>query len=162
MGLRRSRSFAWERRRAAGHSQRVRKRGHDQYQSPQRERSLLWATRSPRWRSRRKRSPSTAVGTAGPTGTGVDFTPQFPRSRRIPTAMSYWLLGQASTSAATACGSTTRRTCPSATGERGSALRRATAFAHLSNEPVQALSTGITAFDSPLTHDHARDQRGGG
>ena len=51
----------------------------------------------------------------------------------------------------------TRATCRSTTGGPGSRSRRRRAFAHSSNEPVQALGTGIT-LDSPLTRQ-PRGQR---
>ncbi len=93
----------------------------------------------------------TAVGTAGPTGTGLDFTPA---------------LAQAHTNGETVVGPGTgldlaaplrfkhAANLPFSDRGTGISFEPATAFAHSSNEPVQALGTGIT-LDSPLTKEHA-------
>ena len=52
------------------------------------------------------------------------------------------------------CSSTTRATCPFNDAGTGISFTPATDFAHSSNEPVQALGTGIT-LDSPLSRGHA-------
>jgi hypothetical protein len=72
----------------------------------------------------------TAVGTAGPTGTGLTIaeTLKFDHAANMPFS------------------------------DRGTGITfsPATKFAHSSNEPVQALGTGIT-LDKPLTNDHEID-----
>ena len=95
----------------------------------------------------------TAVGSAGPTGAGMDFTPA---------------LAQAHTNAETVVTPGTgldlaaplkfnhAANLPFSDRGTGISFEPATAFAHSSNEPVQALGTGIT-LDSPLVSDHAID-----
>ncbi len=95
----------------------------------------------------------TAVGTAGPSGTGIDFTPALERAHigaelvvRLGTGIDL----------AAPLKFTHAENLP--IGERGTGItfEPATAFPHSSNEPVRPLGTGITV-DSPLASDHAID-----
>ena len=95
----------------------------------------------------------TAVGTAGPNGTGIDFTPALDKAH-----------GDAELVVAPGTGLDLAAplkfnhaaNLPFSNRGTGISFQPATAFAHSSNEPVQALGTGIT-LDSPLTKDHAID-----
>jgi hypothetical protein len=95
----------------------------------------------------------TAIGAAGATGAGVDFTPALAQAhldREFVVAQGTGLdlaaplrLGHAAN-------------LPFSVRGTGIGFQPATAFAHSSNEPVQPLGTGIT-LDSPLAKDHAID-----
>ena len=92
----------------------------------------------------------TAVGDAGPTGAGVDFTPALAKAhlnREDVVAQGTGL------DLAAPLKFNHAANLPFSARERGSASQPATAFAHSSNEPVQPLGTGIT-LDSPLAKDH--------
>jgi hypothetical protein len=95
----------------------------------------------------------TAVGTAGPTGTGIDFTPALDHTHidgedAIVPGTGLDLAAPLKFAHAANLPFSDRGT--------GISFQPATAFAHSSNEPVQALGTGIT-LDNPLAHDHAID-----
>jgi hypothetical protein len=93
----------------------------------------------------------TAIGTAGPTGTGIDFTPALARAhtnREMVVAPGTGL------DLATPLRFNHAANLPFSNRGTGISFQPATAFAHSSNEPVQALGTGIT-IDSPLAKDHA-------
>jgi hypothetical protein len=95
----------------------------------------------------------TAVGTSGPTGTGVDF---------MPALVSTHSSGDAVTDPGTGLDLATplrfnhASNLPFADRGTGVSFQPATGFVHSSTEPVQALGTGIT-LDSPLAKDHAID-----
>ncbi len=94
-----------------------------------------------------------AVGTAGPSGTGIDVTPALARAH-----------GDSETVVNPGTGLDLEaplkfnHASNLPFGDRGTGItfQPATAFAHSSNEPVQALGAGIT-LDSPLAHEHAID-----
>jgi non-reducing end alpha-L-arabinofuranosidase len=95
----------------------------------------------------------TAVGAAGSTGAGIDFTPALDQAHgnaelvvRPGTGLD--LAGPLKFNHAANLPFSNRGT--------GISFQPATAFAHSSNEPVQALGTGIT-LDSRLAKDHAID-----
>ncbi len=95
----------------------------------------------------------TAVGTAGPTGAGVDFTPALARahpSREDVVAQGTGL------DLAAPLRFNHAANLPFSVRGTGISFQLATAFAHSSNEPVQPLGAGIT-LDSPLARDHAID-----
>ena len=95
----------------------------------------------------------TTVGTAGPAGTGVDFTPALAKSHvNGETVVDP---GTGLDLAAPLRFSHSANIPFSARGT-GITFAPATAFAHSSNEPVQALGTGIT-LDKPLANAHAID-----
>jgi hypothetical protein len=95
----------------------------------------------------------TTIGTSGPAGTGLDFTPALAQAHIrdegvvIP-GTGLDLAGPLKFNHAANLPFSDRGT--------GISFEPATAFAHSSNEPVQALGTGIT-LDSPVSHDHAID-----
>src|ERR1019366_911507 len=95
----------------------------------------------------------TAVGTAGPTGTGVDFTPALAQAHPINDAV---LAPGTGLDLAAPLRFSHAANLPFSDRGTGISFQPATAFAHSSNEPVQALGTGIT-LDSPLAKDHAID-----
>ncbi len=93
----------------------------------------------------------TAVGTAGPNGTGVDFTPALGKphkSREDVVAHGTGL------DLAAPLKFNHAANLPFAAQGTGITFQPATAFAHSSNEPVQPLGTGIT-LDKPLAKEHA-------
>jgi hypothetical protein len=93
----------------------------------------------------------TAVGTAGPAGTGIEFTPAFTKahgSREGVVAPGTGL------DLAAPLKFNHAANLPFSNRGTGISFAPATAFAHSSNEPVQPLGTGIT-LDSPLAKDHA-------
>ena len=94
-----------------------------------------------------------AVGTPGPRGTGIDFTPAT-KQPHIDSEEAV-VQGTGLDLAAPLRFSHTAN-LPFSNRGTGITFQPATAFAHLSNEPVQALGTGIT-LDSPLAHDHPID-----
>jgi hypothetical protein len=95
----------------------------------------------------------TAVGTGGPTGTGIDVVPAFAKAHG--NAEGIVVPG---TGLDLAAPLQFNHVANLPFGDRGTGItfQPATAFAHSSNEPVQALGTGIT-LDSPLAKDHAID-----
>ncbi len=95
----------------------------------------------------------TAVGTSGPTGTGIDFSSALEHNHAsaelaIDPGTGLDLAAPLHFSHAANLPFSNRGT--------GISFQPATAFAHSSNEPVRALGTGIT-LDSPLAKDHATD-----
>ena len=97
----------------------------------------------------------TAVGTAGPSGTGVDFAPALAQAHSNGDAV---LAPGTGLELAAPLKFNHAANLPFSDRGTGISFTPATAFAHVSNEPVQPLGTGIT-LDSPLAHDH-RDRRG--
>jgi hypothetical protein len=93
----------------------------------------------------------TAVGSAGPTGTGVDFSPALAQAHPINDAV---LAPGTGLDLAAPLKFNHAANLPFSDRGTGISFAAATAFAHSSNEPMQALGTGIT-LDSPLAHDHA-------
>src|SRR5690348_2353243 len=93
----------------------------------------------------------TAVGTAGPNGTGIDFTPALAQAH-INSEEA--VVPGTGLDLAAPLKFNHAANMPFSDRGTGITLEPATAFAHSSNEPVQALGTGIT-LDSALTHDHA-------
>jgi hypothetical protein len=95
----------------------------------------------------------TALGSAGPTGSGIDFTPALARAH--PSGEAVVDPGTGLDLAAPLRFSHAANLPFSARGT-GISFKPATAFAHSSNEPVQPLGTGI-ALDRPLTGPHGVD-----
>ena len=95
----------------------------------------------------------TAVGTSGPTGTGIDFMPALNQAHIIAE-----LVVNPGTGLDLAGPLTFNHAANLPFSDRGTGIsfQPATAFAHSSNEPVQALGTGVT-LDSPLAKSHAVD-----
>ena len=93
----------------------------------------------------------TAVGTSGPNGTGIDFTPALDT-----THTDAELVVAPGTGLDLASPLKFNHAANLPFSDRGTGIRfqPATAFTHSSNEPVQALGTGIT-LDSPLAKSHA-------
>jgi hypothetical protein len=95
----------------------------------------------------------TAVGTAGPKGTGIEFTPALDKA---------YIAGEDAVVPGTGLDLAAplkfnhAANLPFADRGTGISFEPATAFAHSSNEPVQALGTGIT-LDSPLANSHSID-----
>jgi hypothetical protein len=92
-----------------------------------------------------------AVGTAGPHGTGIDFTPALAQAHISDENVV--ALGTGLDLAAPLKFSHAAN-LPFSDRGTGISFEPATAFAHSSNEPVQALGTGIT-LDKPLANNHA-------
>jgi hypothetical protein len=91
------------------------------------------------------------VGTAGPTGTGIEFTPALAQEHiRDETVMA---VGTGLDLAAPLKFDHASN-LPFSDRGTGISFQPATAFAHSSNEPVQALGTGIT-LDRALAKAHA-------
>jgi non-reducing end alpha-L-arabinofuranosidase len=95
----------------------------------------------------------TALGTVGPTGTGVDFTPALARAHQNGESVVDPGTG---VDLAAPLKFDHAANLPFANRGTGITLNPATAFAHSSNEPVQALGTGVT-LDGPLVRDHGVD-----
>jgi len=95
----------------------------------------------------------TAVGTSGPTGTGIDFMPALTNAH-----VNAELVVNPGTGLDLAGPLKFNHAANLPFSDRGTGIsfRPATAFAHSSNEPVQALGTGIT-LDNPLAKSHAVD-----
>jgi hypothetical protein len=95
----------------------------------------------------------TKVGTSGPDGTGIDFTPALTSAHidAEPVAEPGTGLELASPLKFNHAAN-----LPFSDRGTGISFRPATAFAHMSNEPIQPLGTGIT-LDRALTRDHAID-----
>ncbi|MBV9181412.1 MAG: lamin tail domain-containing protein, partial [Acidobacteria bacterium] len=103
--------------------------------------------------SNQARVTITAVGTAGPTGTGIDFSPALDRAHSngeevVAPGTGLELAAPLQFNHAANLPFNDRGT--------GISFQPPTAFAHSSNEPVQALGTGIT-LDRPLSKGHAID-----
>ena len=95
----------------------------------------------------------TAVGTSGPTGTGVDFTPALAKPHKTREDVVAHGMGL---DLAAPLKFNHVANLPFAAQGTGISFQPATAFAHSSNEPVQPLGTGIT-LDKPLVKEHAID-----
>jgi hypothetical protein len=92
-----------------------------------------------------------AVGTGGPTGAGLDFTPGLARLH----IRDEGVVAQGSgLDLAAPLRFDHAANLPFSDRGTGISFEPATVLPHSSNEPVQALGTGIT-LDSPLTHEHA-------
>ena len=92
----------------------------------------------------------TTLGTGGPGGTGIEFTPALAQAHsRDETVMA---LGTGLDLAAPLKFDHAAN-LPFSDRGTGITFQPATAFAHSSNEPVQPLGTGIT-LDRPLARDH--------
>ena len=92
----------------------------------------------------------TAVGTAGLTGTGIDFTPALEQTHIDGEDASVSGTGL---DLAAPLKFAHAANLPFSDRGTGISFQPAAAFAHSSNEPVQALGTGIT-LDSPLANTH--------
>ncbi len=95
----------------------------------------------------------TTVGTPGPAGTGLDFTPALAQAHSNGEALLNLGTGL---DLAAPLRFHHAANMPFSDRGTGISFQPATAFAHSSNEPVQALGTGIT-LDSPLAREHAID-----
>ena len=95
----------------------------------------------------------TAVGTPGPTGTGVDITPALAKPYKTREEVVAHGTGL---DLAAPLKFNHLANLPFAVQGTGITFQPATAFVHSSNEPVQPLGTGIT-LDKPLTKEHAID-----
>ena len=93
----------------------------------------------------------TTVGTGGPTGTGMDFTPALAQAHGNAEGI---VVSGTGLDLAAPLQFNHAANLPFADRGTGISFEPATAFAHSSNEPVQALGTGIT-LDSPLANGHA-------
>ncbi len=93
----------------------------------------------------------TTVGTGGPTGTGMDFTPALSKAHGNSEGV---VVPGTGLDLAAPLQFNHAANLPFADRGTGISFEPATAFAHSSNEPVQALGTGIT-LDSPLANGHA-------
>jgi hypothetical protein len=92
-----------------------------------------------------------AVGTPGPDGTPIDFTPALAK----PHVVSEWVVSPGTgLDLAAPLRFHHAANLPFSDRGTGVSFQPATAFAHSSNEPVQALGSGIT-LDRPLTNNHA-------
>jgi hypothetical protein len=95
----------------------------------------------------------TAVGAAGPAGSGVDFTPAFAKAHANREGV---VAPGTGLDLAAPLKFNHAANMPFSDRGTGIGFAPATAFAHSSNEPVQALGAGVT-LDSPLAKDHAID-----
>ncbi len=95
----------------------------------------------------------TAVGTQGPKGAGIDFSPALEQSHINDEGVVQPGTGL---DLAAPLKFNHAANLPFSGQGTGIAFEPATAFAHSSDEPVQALGTGIT-LDRPLARDHAID-----
>ena len=93
----------------------------------------------------------TAIGTAGPKGTGIDFTPALAETHINDEGVVEPGTGLDLTAPLRF---NHAANLPFSDRGTGISFQPATAFAHSSNDPVQALGTGIT-LDSPLANGHA-------
>jgi non-reducing end alpha-L-arabinofuranosidase len=93
----------------------------------------------------------TTVGTSGPNGTGIDFTPALDKAH-----INAELVIAPGTGLDLAAPLKFNHAANLPFSDRGTGIsfQPSTAVAHSSNEPVQALGTGIT-LDSPLAKSHA-------
>ena len=95
----------------------------------------------------------TSVGSPGPTGAGIDFTPALARVHGIGEPVVDPGTGL---DLAAPLRFNHAANLPFSARGTGITFTPATAFAHSSNEPVQALGTGVT-LDRPLTKSHPID-----
>ena len=93
----------------------------------------------------------TAVGAAGPNGTGLDFTPALAKAHGNAEGV---VIPGTGLDLAAPLQFNHAANLPLSDRGTGISFEPATAFAHSSNEPVQALGTGIT-LDSQLANGHA-------
>ena len=93
----------------------------------------------------------TAVGTGGPAGTGIDFTPALTKAHIRDENV---VAPGTGLDLAAPLKFNHAANLPFADRGTGITFEPATKFAHSSNEPVQALGTGIT-LDKPLANSHA-------
>ncbi len=92
----------------------------------------------------------TAVGSQGPDGTAIDFTPALAK----PHVVSEWVVSPGTgLDLAAPLRFNHAANLPFSDRGTGVSFQPATAFAHSSNEPVQALGAGI-ALDRPLANEH--------
>ena len=92
----------------------------------------------------------TAVGSQGPDGTEIDFTPALAK----PHVVSEWVVSPGTgLDLAAPLRFDHAANLPFSDRGTGISFQPATAFAHSSNEPVQALGTGV-ALDKPLDYGH--------
>lgn len=92
----------------------------------------------------------TAVGSQGPDGGAIDFTPALAK----PHVESEWVVSPGTgLDLAAPLRFNHAANLPFSDRGTGVSFQPATAFAHSSNEPVQALGSGIT-LDRPLDYDH--------
>ena len=92
-----------------------------------------------------------SVGTAGPTGTGIEFTPALAQAHSHDETV---MAPGTGLDLAAPLKFNHAANLPFSDRGTGVSFQPATAFAHSSNEPVQALGTGIT-LDRPLANRHA-------
>jgi len=92
-----------------------------------------------------------AVGTEGPNGTGIDFTPALAQAHISDENV---VAPGSGLDLAAPLKYNHAANLPFSDRGTGISFQPATAFAHSSNEPIQALGTGIT-LDQPLTRNHA-------
>ena len=93
----------------------------------------------------------TAVGTPGPAGTGLGFTPALSRAHSIREGV---VTPGTGLDLAAPLRFNHAANLPFSVKGTGIHFKPETAFTHSSNEPILALGTGIT-LDSPLSKDHA-------
>jgi hypothetical protein len=94
-----------------------------------------------------------AVGTMGPEGTGIDFSPALEQAHINDEGVVQPGTGL---DLASPLKFSHAANLPFSDRGTGITFEPATTMAHISNEPVQALGTGI-ALDSPLAHEHPID-----
>ena len=92
----------------------------------------------------------TAMGTPGPQGSGIDFTPAL---KQAHIESEQVVMPGTGLELAAPLKFNHAANLPFSNRGTGISFTPATAFAHSSNEPVQALGTGI-ALDKPLSNDH--------
>jgi hypothetical protein len=92
----------------------------------------------------------TAMGTAGPHGTGIEFTPALQQAHIGDEGVVEPGTGL---DLASPLKFNHAANLPFSDRGTGITFEPATAFAHISNEPIQALGTGIT-LDKPLAKSH--------
>ncbi len=99
----------------------------------------------------RQTATVTAVGSRGPEGTAIDFTPALSSSHVV----NEWVVSPG-TGLGLAAPLQFNHAANLPFSDRGTGItfQPATAFAHFSNEPVQPLGAGI-ALDNPLANGHA-------
>jgi hypothetical protein len=95
----------------------------------------------------------TGVGTAGPSGTGMEFTPALTRTHIGDETV---ITPGTGLDLAAPLKFAHAANLPFSNRGTGISFEPATAFPHSSNEPVQALGTGIT-LDKPLANAHPID-----
>ena len=93
----------------------------------------------------------TSVGSGGPRGTGIEFTPALEQAHIGDEGVV-----EPGTGLDLAAPLEFAHAANLPFSDRGTGIgfEPATSFAHIGNEPIQALGTGIT-LDSPLTREHA-------